>query len=117
MATAITLLKATPYSLTYGIAGDGAMGSCTPQNDAVPGPLRTLLRKLATANAMATLNLSDAAITASRRVRIRHVEGSTVAQVTPATRTVTWVAAALQITTPAVSVSQIEIRLAQSVER
>jgi hypothetical protein len=114
--TVPTLEKATPYSLVYKLVGGATAGAIAPQTDAVPGPLKAFLKRLAAANAMATLNLDNASVR-SRTVRIRHIEGSTDAQTVPGTRILVWTAAGLAVTTAVGSTSQIEIRLAQSVER
>jgi len=117
MATTLTASKATPFSLAYTMAGDGAKGTYAGAAviaSCVPGPLRNLLVKLTAANQLNTLNLSG---TRSLKVRIRHVEGSTTGQVSPATRLIEWTATGLEVTATNNSVSQIELRLAHSSER
>jgi hypothetical protein len=123
MATTFTLTKATPYSLAYTITGDGAAGTRTaPQliADCVPGPLKRVFTKLNTGGGLfQRLNLDAAGnlLDTKGLVRIRHVEGIAGAQAPATIRTVVWGAAALNITASNLSVEQIEIRLAHSVER
>jgi hypothetical protein len=118
MATSITLQKATPCAAAFKLAGDNGASttyafSSISANFAA-GPLKTLLRRLATNSQLDTLNLSGSR---SGMVRIRHVEGSADAQATPATRTITWTTTGLTVQAAAASVSEIEIRLAHSSER
>jgi hypothetical protein len=119
MATAtLTRKQRTPYSLVYEMGGgDGALTNFDGSvfiNDLANGPLKALLRKLYVASKMDTLNLDGAN---SKYVRIRHVEGIAATQTTAATRTVVWTTTGLHITATAASTSEIEIRLAHSVER
>ena len=121
MASTLTLKRATPYSLVYELAGDGAQGTIAGSGfvgDCVPGPLKNVLRKLYASSTMDTLNLNSAVGAPARgRVRIRHVEGIAATQTTPATRTIVWTTTGMQVTATAASICELEIRLAQSVER
>jgi hypothetical protein len=114
MATSWSLEQATPHSLAFIVTGGAGPDTKTPQSATVPGPLRTLLRKLDAAGTMDQLNLDGAL---NGRVRIRHIEGSSLAQRTPTTRTFTWNAHDLTIDAPPNSVSQIEIRFEHSFKR
>ena len=119
MASNLTVRKTTPHSITFTLTGDNAAPTAYDYSASLAGlfatgPLKTLLDKLDAAAALATLNTDG---TRSRLVRIRRIEGTTGAQVSPATKTITWTANGLTVAAAAGSVSQIEIRLADSPER
>lgn len=122
MATTLTPTKATPFSLTLTMTGDGAPGTYNAAAlDAffgtVRGPLRTLIARLAAVNVLSHLNLNATGSHSAGKVRIRHVEGINAVQTPPLTRTIVWGAGGLDVTATNQSVSQIEIRLAHSHER
>jgi hypothetical protein len=123
MATSLTLTKATPYSLTYQLDGDNGAGAQYAATiligHCVPGPLRALLVKYNAANKLDHLNLNAAGPGLESRglVRIRSVDGIAGAQTPPASKTITWGTNTLDVTAFAGSTSQIEIRLANSIER
>lgn len=120
MATLLTVRKTTPHSTTLTLVGDDGAPANYPYTVLVAtsafanGPLKTLLAKLNAANALATLNTNG---TRSRLVRIRRVEGAAGAQTPPLTKRIAWTANGLDVAATAASVSQIEIRLADSPER
>lgn len=123
MATTLTRINATPYSLLYQLDGDnGAQGSRTGAQlvgDCVPGPLRALLAQFNAGNKLDHLNISAAGpgIESMGRARIRYLESHANGQTHPAARTLTWTANGITMQATAASRCQIEIRLANSVER
>ena len=119
MATALTGQKTTPHSASFLLTSDNGAQTAYDYTASMTGffargPLRTLLGRLNAAGALDTLNTNGSR---SRLVRIRRIEGSTVVQTSPATKTVVWTANGLTVAAAAGSVSQIEIRLADSPER
>jgi hypothetical protein len=114
--TAVSVRKATPYSVACTVEGnDGTFGATADViPGCFPGPLKTLLTKLYAKSAMDTLNLDGAN---NGKVRIRHIEGIAAPQTSPATETITWAAQGLNVTAAVSSVSQIEIRLEHSFKR
>lgn len=122
MATTIALERATPYSLTYTMTGDGVAGARTGADliaDCVPGPLRALLVKFNAASKLDHLNVDAAGPGLESRglVRIRFVDGNTDVQTLPAIQTISWAAGQLNFTATAQSLCQIEIRFQHSRER
>lgn len=123
MAASVILSKATPFSLTLGIAGnDGAAqelswaGVGGIKDKVVPGPLATLLRQLATATvpALDTLNLNG---TNSGKVRARIVTGIDNNPTMPLSQNIHWTTTGISLQVSTGTVTYIEIRLQHSNDR
>jgi hypothetical protein len=124
MATTLTPIKTTPFSLTCTLTGDNGVlssyawatldGWFNTPGPFKSGPLRSLLKQLFAAGKLATLDLNGAN---SGKVRIRNTEAIGSAQAAPISRTITWTAAGLEVTAAAGSTSELEIRFEHSVER
>jgi hypothetical protein len=116
MATSISGIAATPYSLSFSLNGDGFAGQVLwAALDAmlVDGPLRVLLAKLNAAGALTALNADGAH---AQLVRIRRIDGVGAPQLDPTDRQIVWAAGALNVAADAGSIHY-EMRLAQSEER
>jgi len=116
MAAQFTKQSATPYSISYLIAGDdgsaATLAAATLLADTVAGPLQREIASLP-----GQLNTLNSGAANHGRVRIRFVTGVESTNVIPRNTIIQWVAAGLSAQLTAASAVAIEIRLIHGSEK